>query len=177
MTQLFADTVAGNSSGSTSMQTPMVLVVNVANIVDSNTINVDTVVFAGAGQTVRTSSPAGFGTYTFHSIRIMDSVTSGVFGAFSIPNDLVIAGANGKFEVAANSSMTIGGKLKTQGSGALRMTNLSSISVADSAIFAGGDETNRLTSGTLTLAKNFVQSTTNTSFISSGTHSTTFNGA
>jgi hypothetical protein len=179
MTQLFADTVAGSSSGSTSMQTPMVLVVNVASIVDSNNINVDTVVFAGAGQTIRTSSPAGFGTYTFHSIRVMDSVGVGVFGTFSITNDLIISnGVNpGRFEVAANSSMTVGGKLKTQGSGALRMTNNQSISVADSAIFAGGDETNRLTSGTLSLAKNFVQSTNSTSFVAAGTHSTIFNGA
>lgn len=67
----------------------------------------------------------------------------------------------------------------TTGTGTLTMTNAAGqVTVGGNALFNGGDETGRLTAGTLAVGGNFTQgnTTSQSSFAAGGSHTTSFNG-
>ncbi|HEY2806266.1 MAG TPA: hypothetical protein VGI92_10465 [Gemmatimonadales bacterium] len=156
MSHLIADTVAGASSGSVSMQSPMVLVANVANIIDSNVINVDTVVFAGSGQTIIDSAPGGTQHYIFQSIRAAQSAGAASFGkAVTLTKDLEVS--SGTLNLAG-FHIAVPGNFRTTGTGTLTMHNAAdSLGVGGNATFAGNSTTGLLTAGLLDLKGNFSQ--------------------
>ena len=170
--------VAGNPSGSLSMVSPLVLVVNAANLQDSNIINVDTVVFAGSGQTIRTTVPTGgAGSYTFHSIRVAQSAGTATMGqTLSLTNDLVVSSGTlnlGGFHIGVT------GNFRTEATGALQMVLANdSLGVAGSATFGGGSTTGLLTNGIITVNGNFVQTsgTSAAAFAPSGAHRVSLRG-
>ncbi len=130
----------------------------------------DTTVFLGSGGY---ALPYG-NSWKYKSIRIS---TSGAIscgsGCGSLANDLVIGGIaqDGKFAMGDYSSLNVIGKLRTQGNGVLEMNATTyawpSLSVDDSVVFAGGDETGLLKAGYLYVrGPSFVQTgPTPTSFV------------
>lgn len=90
--------------------------------------------------------------------------------------DLLITGFGATFNVNGNG-LTIAGGLITQNGGSLIMTNgADQVEVNGDAVFDGGDESGLLSAGLLLLAGNFTQgnTTTNKSFVATGSHHTTF---
>jgi hypothetical protein len=157
MTRLIADTVAGASSGSVSLQSPLVLVVNAA-LVDSNVINVDTVVFAGSGQNILTTAPGGaFGNYTYRSLRVAQTSGTATIGqaTLNMTNDLVVS--SGTLNLSGRR-VGVTGNFSTVGTGALQMQNVAdSLGVGGNASFGGGAST-LMNNGVITLNGSFSQS-------------------
>lgn len=93
--------------------------------------------------------------------------------------DLLITGPTASLKVNGQG-LVIAGGLITQNGGSLIMTTAGDqVEVNGDALFDGGDESGLLTSGLLLLAGNFTQAntTTNKSFVATGTHHTTFASA
>lgn len=152
--------------------------------------NVTFTTFTGAGQVAPLGLP-------YQTVTIYGTVTFAP-GALAIGNNLVVSlGAssvtlNGPTTVGGavfvdsgavvvnGQSLTVTGGLTTQGTGTVTMQNaLDAVTVGGSASFGGGDETGRLTAGTLTLAGDFTQAntTSGSSFQASGAHQTMLTGA
>src|SRR5262249_46783226 len=152
---------------------------------------------ASGGSTLSVASltvpAAGFivgGTYTVQKTTLT--------GGGNIPNftfaDLVLAGpgaygASGSHTITGNldlqtgynvgnGTVQIGKTLRVTGSGFLTMTDNGAVVDADSAIFAGADETGQLTSGTLNVRRMLLQLSTvsPSSFVATGGHTVTLNG-
>jgi len=130
----------------------------------------DTTVYFGATMTVL---PTALGI-RYNSIRLSNAQV--VMPSGSITGDLHVTSGSAAF--GGNTTFTIGGKLRTTESGSIAMTDpTANVTVADSAIFAGGTTTGLLTAGLLRLQGDFVQGgATTSSFRATGPHRTEFAG-
>lgn len=128
----------------------------------------DSVTFAGGpAQTID--------SIAYTQLRVAGSPT--VSGGFSTTGDLIVqAGGN---LLPNGHAITVGGTLSTTGNGVITMNSPADRIVANSASFAGGDETGKLTNGEIEVDGNFAQLNTNstTSYVSSAPHKTSFGGA
>ncbi len=179
ITRLFVDTLAG-VSGSGSVSTPLTVqvggVVTTAGVIaDSGVVNVDTLIYGGANQSIRTSGIGGPGTITYKSIRVTQSAGTATFNqATSLANDLNVTSGS----VSLNGfHVTVAGNFGTSGTGTLTMQNAAdSLGVGGTATFAGNSTTGLLTAGILDLKGNFSQvgSVSPASFAPSTAHRTRF---
>lgn len=132
------------------------------------TFSIGTVVFTGTGpQTI----PAVF---SYQNVTVTGTAQFEL-ATISIVGNLAIAGS-GIAEVG-DASVSVGGGLSTEGSGALSMTGRSgSLGVTGGAAFNGGSTEGKLLNGTLAVGGTFKQSGNALSFASTGTV-VTFNGS
>lgn len=146
----------------------------------TGTVTVSTLVIAGpltsGGGTyaVVTTVFAGSGPQSIPGALVYNNVTVTGTALFDQVSPVVIAGnlaiaGTGRADVE-NASVTVGGGLSTEGSGALSMIGTGSVSVGGDATFNGGSTSGLLTSGTLAVAGRFGQSGNASSFASTGTH-------
>jgi hypothetical protein len=97
---------------------------------------------------------------------------NGNFSALSV----AVAGASGSLDLTFNT-LTTTNEFSTLNSGTLTMTDPGAqLTVGGSALFAGGDETGKLTAGKLLIGGDFAQlnSSSSSSFAPSGSHTTAF---
>lgn len=154
--RLIADTVAGANSTSVGMFSPMVLEVN-SVLVDSNVINVDTIVFTGANQVIQNTYPGGpAGRYTLQNVRVAQTAGTATFGAnTTIAQDLIVS--SGTLGLTGRV-ITVNGDFRTETSGLLGMTTATdSLKVTGDVDFSGGTTSSTLTNGVITVAGNFSQ--------------------
>jgi hypothetical protein len=129
----------------------------------------DTAVFLNGG--FLANAPA----YAWRSVRLVAGSLSS--NGVTLNGNLIIQG--GLYSLNLNTD-SVTGFLRTEGAGVLGMTNAEGevMVVQDSAVFAGGDETNNLSGGTLRLRGNFVQrGPTGSSFQATAFHTTEFAGS
>lgn len=133
------------------------------------TVTPDTAVFENGGS-ITSSSPA----YGWKSVRLAGGLLTS-FGT-SYAGNLIISGGAYTIPLGPDS---VGGFLRTEGSGVLQMTNAEgeTIAVRDSAVFSGGSETNLLTGGNIRIYGSFVQRSTATAFAATSGHTTIFAGS
>ena len=175
LVRLVADTVAGQNSTSVGMSSPMVLVVN-GPLVDSNTINVDTIVYAGANQVIQNTYPGGpAGRYTFQNIRVAQTAGTATMAAnLTVLNNLIVS--SGTLNLTGRQ-IGVTGNFRTEGSGALQMTGAGdSLGVATHVTFAGAGTTGLLTNGRITANGDFTQGGSANSFAPSGAQKVRFVG-
>jgi hypothetical protein len=97
--------------------------------------------------------------------------------SFTAATDIRVNG--GDLNLNGNS-LTTPGSLTVQGAGTITMTNpLDQLAVGTTALFDGGDETGKLTAGTLTVGGDFTQQHTTSlaSFVAGSGHTTVLNGS
>ena len=134
------------------------------------TVTPDTAVFENGGS-ITSGSPA----YAWKSVRLAGGLLTS-FGT-TYNGNLIVSGGAYSIPLGPDS---VGGFLRTEGSGALQMTNAEgeTIAVRDSAVFSGGSEANLLTGGNIRIYGSFIQrGATATSFAASSGHTTTFAGS
>lgn len=176
MTRLIADTIAGIGGGS-NLTSPLVIqlggVSGTAGIfTDSGLVNVDTVIFAGAGQNIPIST--GPGSIQYKSIRVAQTSGTATFGqSTSLANDLVVS--SGTLSTGGHI-VTVTGNFQTQSAGVLSMTAAAdSLRVTGNVTFGGGSSA--LSAGVITTGGSFAQTTNATAFVASGAQHTVLNGS
>lgn len=149
---------------------------------DSGGFSPDTVVFKG-GPTSPQVIPDSVGVSSninYKSIRIMNDATllpKSTNSSWLINGKLLVDDAILRVGGGTTTSLTIADSLHIYSSGRLQMIDAaSSVTVQGHARFAGSAQSGYLTAGTLTLLKNFAQTTSATSFVATGTHTTVFAG-
>ncbi|HXY68735.1 MAG TPA: hypothetical protein VEH62_04760, partial [Gemmatimonadales bacterium] len=175
ITRLIADTIAGIGGGS-NLTSPLVVVLGGVSsgagvFTDSGTVAVDTVVYAGTGEAISTST--GPGSIVYKSIRVSGTAAF-VFG-MALANDLVVDGAGADATLNGNA-VTVTGNLVTRNGGVLTMNNAKDVlNVSGSTTFGGGASV--LTAGNMSLSGNFTQNGVPNAFAPTGTFVTLSGGA
>jgi hypothetical protein len=145
---------------------------------DSGAFSPDTVVYSGSLNTsINTTGPAGFGTYTYKSIRVDKLTATASFGTtpLTVQNDVVV---NRGTLIMNGAKVTVLGNFRTESTGSLQMTNaLDSLGVAGDVVFNGASTAASITGGVLTVGGNFQQSGNASSFAPTLTHRTKFIGS
>jgi hypothetical protein len=137
------------------------------------TVSPDTAVFLNGGS-ITSSSPG----YAWKSVRLAGGTLTS--SGTTLNGNLIISA--GTYTPPISGAIdSVGGFFRTEGSGVLVMpvgTVPPTLSIRDSAVFAGGSEAGQLVSGTLRLNGDFVQrGPVTTSFQASAAHQTRFEGS
>jgi hypothetical protein len=152
---------------------------------DTGEFSPDTAIYTGTGQVILDSLAAGLGNFSYKSIRVAGSATMQPYG--TLPGAIYMTGS---LIVSGTGSLTVGNgqpfqvgvsdSLVTRNSGTLRMTGASDsakVVVLGNASFAGGDETGKLTGGTLELHGSFSQGGAPNAFVADTGFVTRFAGS
>lgn len=185
---------------------PQQLPTDLTDLIIPVTVN-DPVLLSGGALTVPSITIADGATLDLGGgqLTVTGDVIAGATGI--VAGELLVGGSSGALEgafetlevlsdrtmtgdvVAANvridgADLDVGGfslstaDLSVQGTGTLGMTDPNDVvDIENSAIFAGGNHTSRLTAGTLSIGGNLSVSGVAGAFVAFGTHSTVFDGA